>query len=111
MEVYRNTCCHGFNIGEKARFFITPAGIPGGKKLDGSDWWAVGSDIRPIQNWKPKEGEKVLIVDSTFSPSPGSKSFVGNFGYIKWFARTTLVYNEDKSDWFGFNLSDLRPAE
>ena len=111
VEVYRNTCGHAFNIGEKVRFFITAAGNWGGKKLDGSDWWAVGGDIRPIQNWKPKEGEKVLIVGSTYLPCEGSESFVGKFGTVKRIPGSISVYNEDKSDWFNFNLSDLRPAE
>lgn len=112
VEIYRNMTGHRFRIGEKVR--IVKLEDDGGIKaesLNGSGVWWVATDIRPIQNWKPKEGEKVLIVDSTYIPCEGSESFVGKFGTVESIPSPISVYNEDESDWFNFNLSDLRPAE
>lgn len=115
VEVYRNTSYHGFSVGQKVRVTEAGNGLRGchARALDteGRDW-AVTRDIRPIQNWKPKEGEKVLIVDSTYVPSDTTRSWAGNFGIIGASAGDVVqVYNEDKSDWFRFHASDLRPAE
>lgn len=113
VEVYRNTVFHQFYIGDRVRIVsVGDGGYIKAEYLNGSGVWWVASDIRPIQNWKPKEGEKVLIVDSTFAPNNTTRSWVGNFGIIGPNAGgVALVYNEDKSDWFGFYASDLRPAE
>lgn len=111
VEVYRNTVLHGFDIGEKVRVTISDGRVRA-EHLDKHNSWAATPDIRPIQNWEPKEGEKVLIVDSTFVPVPGSKTMIGRFGVIKCEdderLLVRLVSGEDAAI---FNLSDLRPAE
>lgn len=113
VEVYRNTVGHVFEIGQKVRAVEVKDGRVKAESLNSQGHWWVGGDIRPIQKWEPKEGEKVLIVDSTFVPSGTTLSWIGKFGYIRWDAGDGeyAVWNEDKSDWFCFNFSDLRPAE
>lgn len=114
VEVYRNTEGHCFQVGERVRIQENDAvGDFVAEYLDKRDFWFVKNDIRPIPNWKPKKGEKVLIVDSTSVPTSTTLSWIGKFGYIRFEEGDGeyTVYNEDKSDWFVFNFSDLRPAE
>lgn len=112
VEVFQNTVDHAFQIGQKVRVVEVEGESVKAQSLNGITHWWVGGDIKPIQNWKPKEGEKVLIVDSTLATCGGSRSFVGKFGIVGAIGGDVLqVYNEDKSDWFGFHISDLRPAE
>ena len=55
-------------------------------------------------------GQKVLVTASTLIPCRSSRDMVGKFGFIKDIGlRSYSVWNEYKSDWFGFYPSDLQP--
>ena len=60
---------------------------------------------------KFKVGDKVFVTGSTFSPCNGTISFIGKFGWVKHIHEGVVgVYNEDRTDWFAFNKSDLLHA-
>ena len=52
VEVFQNTTCHDFSIGEKVRVIEVESNGSytqiAAKCLDGSDYWYVNHDIRPI---------------------------------------------------------------
>ena len=56
-------------------------------------------------------GDKVFVTGSTFYPNHGTSSFIGKFGWVMYiYEDAVIVYNEDRTDWFAFNESDLQHA-
>ena len=112
VEVVENTSAHKFKVGQQVRTLDIYDGYCKFSSLDTStEWYVKNTDIRPIQNWKPKEGEKVLIVDSTLVPTALTKSCIGGFGTFRLYDIDIDICIVDCGEVVCFNLSDLRPAE